>query len=109
MQQELQKINILSRADLDISYYIGPGHGGQNKQKNSTGVLIIHKASMAQGRCHDTRSQAKNRTEAFRRLTAHPRMKVWVARKVYEIRNGESMEEVVERMMAPENLKIETY
>lgn len=36
-----------------------------------------------------------------------PKFKVWVNRRLYEIQQGETMEETVEKMMAPENLVVE--
>jgi protein subunit release factor A len=108
-----QKVRILDKKDLDISYYIGPGAGGQNKQKNHTGVQIIHRETGAIGRAHDTRSLDQNKRKAFRRLCDTPKMKFWINSKVYEIRMGESMEAKtqrwVEQQMKPENLKIEYF
>jgi len=40
-------------------------------------------------------------------LHAHPKMKVWLAKKVQEIREGESLEEKVDKMMDPKNLDIQ--
>ncbi len=51
-----EKIRILSRDDLEISYFVGSGAGGQNKQKNHTGVQMVHPESGAIGRACDTRS-----------------------------------------------------
>lgn len=40
-------------------------------------------------------------------------MKVWINAQIYKLRMGESMEDKINRevdkMMAPENLRIETY
>ena len=102
-----EKINILNKKDLDISYYVGTGKGGQNKQKNATGVQIIHRESGAIGRCDDTRSQFQNKKEAFRRLAETPKMKLWISKKLSEIRSNKTIEEIVEEQMRPNNLKIE--
>lgn len=112
-KEEKKKVTILSRKDLDISYFVGPGDGGQKKQKTSSGVLIIHRETGAMGRCCDSRSQEQNKRKAFLRLIDSPKMKHWISGKIYEMRMGESMEEKVnrevEKMMTLENLIIETY
>jgi protein subunit release factor B len=108
-----EKVTILTRKDVDISYFVGSGAGGQNKQKNATGCQIMHKETGAIGRASDTRSADQNRRAAFRRLCATGKMKVWINEQIYKIRMGESMEAKIQRevdkAMAPENLLIETY
>jgi protein subunit release factor B len=102
-----EKINILSAKDLEISYFIGSGAGGQNRQKNATGVQIIHKESGAIGRCSESRSQAQNKKQAFLNLVETPKMKIWLNKKMYEIRNDETLEQFVDNWMDEKNLKIE--
>lgn len=104
---EKKKVTILSAKDLDISYYVGSGAGGQNKQKNATGVQMVHKESGAIGRCSETRSQVQNKKKAFQNLCKHPKMKFWLSKKVFEIQNKKTMEEVVEEQMHPDNLIVE--
>lgn len=60
------------------------------------------------GRCSESRSQLENKRTAFKRMTESVKFRVWVNRLIYEIDNGESVESAVDRMMAPENLRIET-
>lgn len=107
MKEERQRITILSKKDLEFSYYCGPGHGGQAKNKVASGVMIRHLESGALGRAHDSRSQDQNKREAFRRLCATSQMKFWIARKLHEIRNDETIEETIEKECSPENLKLE--
>ena len=102
-----EKINIVNKKDLDISYFVGRGKGGQNKQKNATGVQIIHKESGAIGRCSENRSQLQNKKKAFLNLCKTPKMKLWLSKKVFEIQNNKTVEEMVEEQMRPENLIIE--
>ncbi len=103
----MERINILNKSHLDISYYIGSGAGGQNRQKNATGVQLLHRESGAIGRCSETRSQLQNKKRAFCNLLDQPKMKVWLNKKLYEIKNGVTLEEKVDKMMIRENLKIE--
>jgi protein subunit release factor B len=102
-----QKVNILNKKHLDISYFVGSGKGGQNKQKNSTGVQIIHKETGAIGRCSEHRSQLQNKKQAFLNLCKTSKMKVWINKKVYEIRNKKTIEEIVNETMQPKFLVIE--
>ena len=100
-------MTLVSAKDLDISYFVGSGKGGQNKQKNATGVQIIHRESGAMGRCSETRSQARNKSTAFVRMSETGRFKLWLNRKLYEIQNKQTIEQAVGAMLAPENLDIQ--
>jgi protein subunit release factor B len=103
-----ERITILSQKDLDISYFIGSGHGGQKKQKTSSGCQMIHKQSGAIGRASDNRSQLQNKKLAFERLIKHPKMKLWLSKKLFEIRENESMEEQIEtELNNSDNMKFE--
>lgn len=103
----MKKISIVSAKDCDISYFVGRGAGGQNKQKNHTGVLILHRVSGAIGRCSETRSQLQNKKQAFLNLTKTPKFKLWLSQKLFEIRSNRTLTEVVEEMMQPRNLDIQ--
>jgi protein subunit release factor B len=102
-----EKINILNKKDLDVSYFVGSGKGGQNKQKNATGVQIIHKETGAIGRCSEHRSQFQNKKKAFLNLCKTPKMKVWLSKKLFEINNKISLEKVVDELMQPKYLQVE--
>jgi len=102
-----ERINLLSLKDLEMSHYCGSGKGGQAKNKVASGVMFRHEESGAIGRASDSRSEHENKVNAFRRLVADPRMKFWLAKKVHEIRLGETLEENVRRDMADSNLRFE--
>jgi protein subunit release factor A len=104
---EPQKIHLVTKKDLDISYYIGSGKGGQKKQKTASGVQIIHRESGAIGRASDTRSQDQNKRAAFERMAEHPKFKVWLNRKLYELEKKETIERTIERETAPEFIAIQ--
>ncbi len=106
-QNQRQKVTILSQKDLDISYFCGSGAGGQARNKVASGVQIRHEESGAIGRASDSRSQHENKKAAFQRLVADPRMKFWLAKKVYEVRAGETLEAEIERETTPDKLKYE--
>ncbi len=102
-----QKIRIASAKDFDVSYFCGSGAGGQARNKVASGVQIIHRETGALGRASDSRSQADNKKSAFARLLATPKMKFWLAAQVFQVRQGESLEQSIERDTLPGNLKFE--
>jgi len=106
-ETEKQRVNILSLKDLDVSYFCGSGAGGQARNKVASGVQMRHEESGAIGRASDSRSQHDNKVSAFKRLCADPRMKFWIAKKVFEVRQQETMEQQVERETTPENFLYE--
>jgi protein subunit release factor A len=107
MNGESERVTILSKKDVDISYFIGSGKGGQKKQKTHSGVQIIHRESGAIGRSSDSRSQEQNKKHAFERLTQHPKFKLWMNKKIFEIRQQESMEETIIKDTSPDKIKYE--
>ncbi len=102
-----ERIRILSERDLTFSYFCGSGAGGQARNKVHTGVQIRHEESGAIGRASDSRSQDQNKRSAFLRLCEHPKMKFWLARKLFEIREGEKLEAQIEREASGKNCKYE--
>lgn len=102
-----EKITLVSKKDLDISYYKGSGDGGQKRQKTASGVQIIHKESGAIGRCDDTRSQFQNKKKAFQRLAATPKMKLFISKRLSEIQNNKTLDELIDEQMNEKYLKVE--
>ncbi len=102
-----ERVSLATAKDFDVSYFCGSGAGGQARNKVASGVQIIHRETGAIGRASDSRSQADNKTAAFKRLLETPKMKFWIARKLYEVKQGEKLEETIARDTAPESLKFE--
>jgi protein subunit release factor A len=102
-----ERVRILSLKDLEVSYFCGSGAGGQARNKVASGVQMRHLESGAIGRASDSRSQDQNRRAAFERLVKDPRMKFWLAQRVYEVKMNESIEQTVERECSPENCRFE--
>jgi len=97
----------VTKKDLDVQTFRSGGKGGQNQNKRNTGVRIIHKESGVVGESREERSQLQNKKIAFKRLSEHPKFKLWINRKAQEIINKKKIEEIVEEQMRPENLKVE--
>lgn len=50
--------------DLEESFVRSGGHGGQNVNKTSTCVLLVHRPTGLQVKCQETRHQGQNRALA---------------------------------------------
>ena len=105
----------VTKDDFDWQYFRSGGKGGQNQNKVNSGVRCIHRASGARGEARDSRDQLQNRRAAFLRCIETAVYKAWhkaeVARRLGmpQERTEEEIAADVERMLAPENLKVEFY
>jgi hypothetical protein len=99
----------ITKKDFEVQTFRSGGAGGQNQNKVSSGVRIIHKESGARGEARDSRDQLQNKKAAFNRLVASPKFQGWLRIAIAK-RTGlmEEVERVVEKQMQPHNLKIET-
>ena len=58
----------VSESDLEERFVRSGGHGGQNVNKSSTCVMLVHKPTGLQVKCQTTRQQGLNRFLARRLL-----------------------------------------
>ena len=58
----------VSEADIDETFVRSGGHGGQNVNKTSTCVMLLHRPTGLQVKCQATRQQGLNRFIARRLL-----------------------------------------
>lgn len=107
MSEEKEKVTILSLKDLDVSYFCGSGPGGQARNKVASGVQMRHEESGAIGRASDSRSQHDNKISAFNRLLKDPKMIFWLAKKVHEVKLGETLEQTIAKETTDEHMKYE--
>lgn len=90
--------------DCRVDTFTVGGHGGAGKDTSNTGVRVTHPASGAVGKATDTRSQAKNKALAFRRMAETKEFQAWAKLAAADIG---SIEDEVDEMMDERNLKVE--
>jgi len=97
----------ITKKDFKIDYFSGTGGGGQHRNKHQNCVRLHHNNSkvMVTGQSH--KEQRSNMKEAFNNLVNHPKFKIWLNQKIYEVVNEKKIENVVEEMMKPENIIVE--
>lgn len=106
--KDKQLLFTLTKKDFKMETFRAGGKGGQNQNKRDTGVRIRHPASGAVGESRNHRTQGKNKQAAFLRLIESQKFKVWHKMEVARcLRDSPSVEETVEEMMRPENLKVD--
>ena len=67
LAQRMARLGV-SEADIDESFVRSGGHGGQNVNKTSTCVMLLHRPTGLQVKCQSTRQQGLNRFIARRLL-----------------------------------------
>ena len=103
-----KKLFSITKKDFEVQVFRAGGKGGQAQNKLNTGVRIIHKESGARGESRNHASQYQNKKEALKRLTQTSDFKLWLNRRSYEISQGETIEQEVEKMMdSKQDFKIE--
>lgn len=103
----MEKVLSLTKKDFVVQTFRAGGKGGQKQNKTSSGVRIIHPESGARGESREERSQHQNRRIAFDRLIDSHRFRAWMSRRHKEIIEKETLAQRVEKMMSPENLRVE--
>lgn len=94
--------------DLEFNYSRGSGKGGQKRNKTSSKVQCVHKASGAMGISDDTRSQHKNKRIAFIRMAESTKFKNWHRIEVARRMGREhEIKEAVDIALHSSNIKVE--
>ena len=101
-----------TRKDFVMQTFSSGGPGGQNQNRRSSGVRLIHKDSGARGESREHKSQKANKEAAFIRLTQSETFRTWMRIKTARIIQGEhnlreKINKQVESWMVPRNLRVE--
>lgn len=100
---------ILTKKDLEITWFSGSGAGGQHRNKHDNCCRIRHPETgvIAVGQSHKERRS--NQKEALESLVAHYKFKNFLASKLKEVETGIKIEEAalaaVEECMKDEHIK----
>ena len=97
----------ITKKDFSISHFSGKGAGGQHRNKHQNCVRLKHDESGTTTTGQSHRDRPNNLKEAFNNMVKHPKFKVWYSSKIKEVMDGMSIEDKVDKMMAPENLMVE--
>jgi protein subunit release factor B len=97
----------VTKKDLKIEFFSGTGAGGQYRNKHQNCVRLHHPDSGAISTGQSQRDRQANIREALNNLVKHPKYKLWQAKKLYEIKQGKTIEQIIEDLMDLKNLKIE--
>lgn len=105
---DTKKLFTVTKKDFRIDYYKGRGKGGQKKNKTENCCRITHLESGAVGKSEEGRSKEHNKMQAFRRCTESEKFQNWCKIKGYKLMGiVNKIEEILDREISEENLKIE--
>ena len=93
--------------DCELQTFRAGGKGGQKQNKTESGVRIIHRPSGAVGESREERSQMQNKRNAFRRMAETEKFRKWLKIRIAQQLGEKSVEEIVDEMMRPQNIRIE--
>ena len=97
----------VTKKDLKLEHFSGTGGGGQYRNKHQNCVRLHHPDSGAIVTGQSYRERPANLKEAINNLVKHPKFRIWQSIRVQEVLTGERIEDKVDKMMTPKNLKIE--
>lgn len=97
----------VTKKDFEVSWFSGKGAGGQHRNKHMNCCRIKHIATGIIKTGQSNRDRMNNQKEALHAIANDPRFKFYCHTKLREIESGQTVEEKVEEMMRPDNLKIE--
>jgi protein subunit release factor B len=102
------KVCTVTMKDIEIQTFCAGGAGGQNQNRNQTGVRLIHKHSGARGESREFKSQMQNKRAALRRLSKTKEFLCWAKRMAgVSILSEEEVERKVNGWLQEKNIKIE--
>ena len=108
---DLQLLFSITKKDFVITWFSGKGAGGQHRNKHQNCCRLKHPESGVFTTGQNTRSRKQNLEDAFLKLSKHPVFKNWINmtahRVMFKSSKSEGLQEMVDKAVKPENLKIE--
>lgn len=97
----------VSIKDCTIQAFRSSESGGQHRNKVSTAIRCIHEPSGAVATATDSKSQYTNKREAFLRMIETKAFKNWLRIESAKRLGKKSIEQIVDELMSPSNIKTE--
>ena len=97
----------ITKKDFKIDWFSGTGAGGQHRNKHQNCVRLHHVASNTIVTGQSNRDRISNMKEALTNLSNNIKFKLWCNIKSHEIISGKTLDEKVEELLIPENIKVE--
>jgi len=108
MTKKKELLFSITKKDLRVDTFRAGGKGGQSQNTTDSGVRITHLVSGAVGESRTEKSQHQNKKLAFHRLNESKKFQAWVRLQSAMVLQGyRDVEHKVDRIMQPDNLKIE--
>lgn len=104
---EKSKLFSVSIKDCEVQTFCTGGNGGQHRNAKQNGVRVIHHPSGARGEHRDGRDQFINKREAFTKMAQSKEFQLWARIEAARLQGKPSVEQIVDRMMQPENMRVE--
>jgi protein subunit release factor A len=102
-----QKLFSVTLDDCRVDTFCSGGKGGQHQNATQSGVRVTHPPSGAVGECREERHQHINKRRAFVSMAESKRFQMWARQRAAELRDGRTVEQLVERAMNPKFLRVE--
>jgi len=97
----------VTKKDFDVSWFSGTGAGGQHRNKHMNCCRIKHKATGIIKTGQSSKDRQTNQSDALNAIAADSRFKAYCQAQLSALESGKTIEERVDEMMHPDNLKIE--
>lgn len=107
MENKKELLVSVTIKDCEVQAFRGTGAGGQKRNKTSSGIRVVHPPSGAIGKCQENREQHLNKKDAFLKMIETKEFKTWLKLETAKACGRPSIEELVEKQMSPENIKLE--
>lgn len=95
-----EKIFSVTLDDCEVQTFSAGGNGGQNQNRRSTGVRIIHAPSGARGEAREERSQLQNKRAAFRRMVETKMFRAWLHAVTHGLKTPSQIEAEIDSDLA---------